>query len=220
MWLNRAIPQRRAVRRFHELSAQSELTLQGNPITTMGYRYQGRDDHHKPRIPWWARPVSMVMGEEAFGEVTGVQLLATPATDDDLRLLANVPTVERINLSRTEVTDAGLRHLRACPRLTFLSLENTAVTDDGAAQLAALQNLEGLSLSGTQITDAGLVQLAKLPNLKELWLRKTTITNEGYMSLRAALPECEIQADHPASPWSGGQGGGGFGGAMGSGITK
>jgi Leucine-rich repeat (LRR) protein len=211
-WLNSAIHQRNAVRRFYELTAQRPASLQGDHVTTMGYRYQGRDDYYEPIIPWWAQPLKMVLGEEAFGEITGVQLLGSPATDEDLRFLASMPELERINLSGTKITDAGLIHLQNCPRLTFVSLEDTAVTDQGLAQLLALQELEGLSLSGTKITDAGLDELAKLPNLSELWLRKTEITNQGYRKLQAALPQCEIQGDPPAVPWTGG-GGGGFGGA-------
>lgn len=196
-WLNRAIRQRTAVRKFYELTANRPPS-HGDELVTMGYRYQGRDQYYKPIIPRWLHPVRDLIGEEAFGEVTGVQLIDTPATNEDLRYLADVPTVERVWLSRTKVTDQGIRHLLACPRLTFLTLDSTEVTDEGVAQLTELTGLESLSLSGTKITDAGLPHLAKLTRLKELWLRNSAITNEGYLRLEAALPECHIQADVPA----------------------
>jgi hypothetical protein len=211
-WLNTAIHQRKSVRRFNELAAQRPVSMQGNHIMTMAYRYRGRDDYDRPVIPWWAQPLKMILGEEAFGEVAGVQLWGAPATDDDLRLLANLPELERLNLTDTQITDAGLVHLKLCPRLTFLSLEDTAVTDQGLSKLMALQDLEGLSLNGTKITDAGLDQLAGLPNLNQVWLRKTAITNAGYRKLQSAAPQIVIEADPPAGPWRGGAGGG-WGGA-------
>ena len=53
----------------------------------MGYRRRGKDEYYKPIISNWLGPVANMIGEEAFGEVTGVQLTNTPATDDDLRFL-------------------------------------------------------------------------------------------------------------------------------------
>lgn len=196
-WMNRAIRQRTAVRRFYELTA-TRASDHGDHATTMGYRYQGRDEYYKPIIPKWLHPLRDMIGEEAFGEVTGVQLLDTPATNDDLRCLADVPTVERVLLNRTKVTDDGIKFLLVCPRLRELQLDGLPITDQGVGQLVNLADLNTLSLSGTKITDEGLVHLEKLTKLKQLWLRSTAITDAGYRKLQAALPQCEIQADVPA----------------------
>jgi hypothetical protein len=176
----------------------------------IAYRAEGKDDHYLPEILWWQRPGAAILGDEAFGEITGVQLLDLPATDDDLRYLASLPTVERVNLTGTQVTDAGLKHLRVCPRLTFLSLEGTAITDAGVAELARHSNLAGLSLNGTQVTDEALASLAQMPSLKQLWLEETAITDRGYKRLATALPDCDISADVPSARQ--GRGSGGFGG--------
>ena len=197
LWLNRAVRQRIAVRHFTALYAGQTLDS-GEHLATMLYAHGGQV-HSRPILPKWQQPLARLLGEEAFGELIGVQILNTPATDDDLRYLADLPSVHSVWLSRTKVTDQGLAHLAACPKLTFLTLDETAVTDAGAAQLGQLTNLESLSLSGTQITDAGLPHLAKLTNLKHLWLRQTTITNTGYRQLQSALPNTEIQADLPAA---------------------
>lgn len=191
-WLNKAIRQRAAVRRFYELTASRQSDL-----TTMGYRHRGKDQYYKPILPNWLRPLRAVMGEEAFGEVTGVQLTSTLVTNDDLRFVKDVPSVERLWLGNTQVTDEGLRHLRDCPKLRFLVLDGLPITDQGLAELSHLQELESMSLNSTQITDAGLLHLEKFSKLKELWLRNTAITDEGYQRLQAALPECHIQADVP-----------------------
>jgi hypothetical protein len=198
MWLNRAIRQRTAVRRFYELTDARGESHSGDTPVTMTYRYQGKNEYYKPILPKWQHPLRDALGEEAFGEVTGVQLMDTAVTDDDLRHLAAVPTIEYVNLSRTKITDAGLVHLRVCPKLNMLQLDGMSITDAGLEELSRHQGLQSLSLSNTKISDAGLVHLAKLPKLKELWLRGTAITDAGYKQLQAALPECEIQADVPS----------------------
>lgn len=197
-WLNRAIRQRTAVRRFYELTDARDRTNSSDTPVTMTYRYKGKNEYYKPIIPKWQHPLRDALGEEAFGEVTGVQLMRTAVTDDELGLLAAVSTIEYVNLNSTQVTDAGLIHLRACPKLNMLQLDGVSVTDAGIAELTRHQNLTSLSLSGTKITDAGLEHLAKLPKLKELWLRNTAITDAGHKKLQAALPNCEIQADVPS----------------------
>jgi hypothetical protein len=196
-WLNRAIRQRTAVRRFYELTDARGET-QGESPVTMTYRYQGKNEYYKPIVPKWQHPLRDAIGEEAFGEVTGVQLMDTAVVDDDLRHLASVPTIEYINLRNTKITNAGLVHLRVCPKLKMLTFDGMPITDAGLAELSRHQDLESLSLSGTKITDAGLDHLAKLPKLKELWLRNTAITDAGYKQLQAALPNCQIQADVPS----------------------
>jgi hypothetical protein len=197
-WLNRAIRQRTAVRRFYELTASCTDYAHSDSPVTMTYRYQGKNEYYKPIVPKWQHPLRDALGEEAFGEVTGVQLMDTAVVDDDLRHLAAVPTIEYINLRNTKITDAGLVHLRVCPKLKMLTFDGMPITDAGLAELSRHQDLESLSLSGTKITDAGLAHLAKLPKLKELWLRDTAITDAGYQKLQSALPNCQIQADVPS----------------------
>jgi hypothetical protein len=197
-WMNRAIRQRTAVRRFYVLTAAR--TEPGyEDLVTMGYRYRGKDQYYKPIVPKWLHPWRDLVGEEAFGEVTGVQLIETAATDADLRLLRDVPTVERVLLSRTQVTDEGIGHLLECPKLRYLAFDGLPITDRGIARLTELTELDCLSLSGTKVTDGGLEHLARLPKLKELWLRNTAVTDAGFRRLQTALPGCRIQADVPAS---------------------
>ena len=196
-WINRAFQQRTAVRRFYELTA-NRPDSHGDSLVTMGYRHQGKDQYYKPIIPKSLHWLRDMIGEECFGEVTGVQILDTPATNDDLKHLAVLPNVERLWLARTKVTDEGMPLVTVCPKLKFIGLDELPITDAGIAHLVALQDLESLSLSGTKLTDAGLEHLARLPRLKELWLRNTAITDAGYQKLQAALPQCEIQADVPS----------------------
>jgi hypothetical protein len=126
---------------FYELTDARGET-QGESPVTMTYRYQGKNEYYKPIVPKWQHPLRDAIGEEAFGEVTGVQLMRTAVTDDDLRFLAAVPTIEYINLANTQVTDAGLVHLRACPKLNTLQFDGMPITDAGIAELTRHQNLD------------------------------------------------------------------------------
>ena len=188
-WLNKAFRQREAVRRFNQLTT--------NWGVAVGYR-NGDAVYSSPVTPAWLHPLRTALGEEAFGEVISVDLTLTMATDNDLRHLAAVPTVEQLSLSNTHVTDKGLRYLHACPKLKFLALNSALITDEGLEQLAALTELEALGLVGTKVTDEGLRHLMKLPKLRILSLQGTAVSDDGYRNLQAALPQCSICADVPA----------------------
>jgi hypothetical protein len=190
-WLNKAFRQRQAVRQFNRLT----INPWGKSVI------YGRTDGGSgtsPQIPAWLYPLSRVIGEEAFGDVIEVDLTVTRASDNDLKILADVPTVERLSLSHTQVTDKGLAHLRGCPRLKFLALNSVQITDDGLTHLASLTELEALGLIGTRVTDDGVRHLMRLEKLRFLSLQDTAISDDGYRKLQAALPQCSIVASVPA----------------------
>src|SRR5262245_43445319 len=132
-WLKGAVRQRNAVRRFNEGSAQ--------------IMYRGRAGDKvslEPIIPVWLRPLSHLLGEEAFGDVRTVFLFE--ATNDDLRYLADLRTVEIVAIDGPRITDDGIRHLQACPKLHSLSLYGTAITGEGFSVLRTLPKFEVLKL--------------------------------------------------------------------------
>jgi hypothetical protein len=53
--------------------------------------------------------------------------------------------------------------------------------------------LRKLSLAGTSVGDEGVPHLAELKNLEYLWLNGTRVSDSAYMTLKAALPECQIE---------------------------
>src|SRR5882762_7829782 len=65
------------------------------------------------------------------GQVVAIDLSNRAATDEDLRLLAAVPDLQKLTLWGPGITDAGLEQLAQLTNLTNLSLDNTAVTDAG-----------------------------------------------------------------------------------------
>lgn len=141
----------------------------------------------------------------------------TRVTDEELRRIARIPTVEQISLYAAEVTDDGLKWLAHLPRLTDLSLYGTQdisanglnelcdlqrlehfflaagdISDAGLRPISSLANLKYLDVSSTRITDVGLKHLAKAKNLTYLDIRKTGVSDEAVRQLKLVLPNCEV----------------------------
>ena len=130
------------------------------------------------------------------GEVT----LNEYATADDLRAVASMREVRRLDVSECRLGDAelaelgrmaGLEALDLPPTtsdaiaptlvrmrsLKELSLEATQVTGAGLAALP--RSLESLNLSSTSIDDAAVEHLRRLPGLKQLWLDETSVGDKS-----------------------------------------
>ena len=140
--------------------------------------------------------VRFACGEWKPGHVT----LNERATVDDLRAVASMPEVRRLDLVACRVGDSeldeldrmiGLESLALPPAtsdgiaptlvplrsLRHLSLQATRVTAAGLANLP--RGLRSLDLSGTSIGDAGVEHLRRLPGLKELWLDETSVGDKA-----------------------------------------
>lgn len=115
--------------------------------------------------------------------VTAVDLFLTRAADADLKELATLRHLGRLDLGATRVTDAGVKELAGLKTLADLTLGATKVTDAGVKDLAALDGLVRLNLSGTRLTDAGVRPLAALKNLTSLDLGGTAVTDVGLADL-------------------------------------
>ena len=107
-------------------------------------------------------------------------------------------TVTAVSLmSVTQVTDADLTHLEGLTGLERLWLQGTPVSDAGLAHLKGLSAIQDLDLSNTQVSDAGLKHLQSMSSLQRLGLINTHVSQEGIAELRAALPNCHIEASMP-----------------------
>lgn len=94
-----------------------------------------------------------------------LEICQTAITDEGLKELARLPRLQSLNLSSTKVTSRGLAHLRPLQSLLSLSIVNTCIDDSGVEEIGNLRNLRIVSLSRTQVHGSGLGHLAKLPNL-------------------------------------------------------
>lgn len=105
--------------------------------------------------------------------------------------------------SRDEFTDEHLKLLASLESVQDLDLGGTRITDEGLRSLRSLTNLQRLALEDTHITDTGLIHLRQLKHLGLLTLQGTPVTPAGIAELQAALPETlirgpgESEAIHP-----------------------
>lgn len=90
--------------------------------------------------------------------------------DGDLALLADLNSLDHLDLTGAPITDAGLEHLEHLNSLSFLVLSNTAVGDDGLRHLEKLPRLSYLILYGTRVTEEGVKRFQQAsPNAKVSW---------------------------------------------------
>jgi hypothetical protein len=99
----------------------------------------------------------------------------------------------------TQVTDADLTHLEVLTGLQLLWLSDTQVSDAGLEHLKGLNAIQELDLSNTRVSDVGLKYLKEMSSLQRLWLMNTLVSDQGVAELRAALPNCNIEADMPTA---------------------
>jgi hypothetical protein len=148
--------------------------------------------------------------------VVSVDLMLVPDVTPALRLVAQLPRVDRLNLldadldvtdveqlarletlrwldlSNTAITDEQLDFLASTPRLEFLLLWGTSITDQGLPHIARLSRLQKLDLSATKITSRGLAQLAELHELLELYVESPGIDEAQVKQLQDQLPNTLI----------------------------
>ena len=130
--------------------------------------------------------------------VVAVDLYARRVTGTDLRALAPLQNLARLDLTYTGITSAELKELAPFQQLTTLKLSGRTVTDDGLPELSGLRNLQILDLTRTGITDAGLKKLgAALEAHHTLHLSETAVKDTGLRDLRAAS-----EPSPPRSAWT------------------
>ncbi len=107
-------------------------------------------------------------------------------TDEELKLLATLKQIERLQLGwygNTKVTDAGLKELGALTNLTLLEFPCSNLTDEGLKALTPLTKLTALDLSNANITGSGLKHLAGIKNLTSLRLQNAKVNNAALKEL-------------------------------------
>jgi hypothetical protein len=121
-----------------------------------------------------------------------LQLTENPLDDAGLAHLVELPLRE-LMLDITPVGDAGMEFVADMETLEQLDVANTRITDKGVASIARLPELQVLWLAGTGVTDAGLAQLESLSRLKYVDLRGTGVSDQGVARLRAKLPDLQVE---------------------------
>jgi len=97
-----------------------------------------------------------------------INLWGDDVTDKGMSVLAQMKSLENLEISSRNITDAGIEELSQCPRLKSLSLQNTPITEAALLNLSKIKTLTALSFCRTQISGKGLSALKELPKLTDL----------------------------------------------------
>ena len=102
-------------------------------------------------------------------QLVTLKLTNLPINDNDIKIVADLKNIKKLNV------------------------ENTLITDNGLDYIKQLSQLEQLNLYGTNISDEGLMQLASLKNLSVLYLWKTKVTLNGIEQFKKINPKVAIE---------------------------
>lgn len=113
------------------------------------------------------------------------------ATDENLRLITQLPEVERVILYKGKVTADGLAALSALPKLRYLQMYATDVPAAAFAVLPKLTQLKSLSLGSYPVTDEILGYAGQIKGLKTFDHTTSAITPAGFLKFLNAVESLE-----------------------------
>jgi hypothetical protein len=119
----------------------------------------------------------------------------TGADDARLEALANLnwkKLKQVCLLNCPSVTDEGIRHLSRLSSLEGFQLEGTSITDESLEILASNVNLKGINIANCpKITREGLLRLADHEGLEELGFSVGSMTHEDVVQIVTKLKDME-----------------------------
>ena len=121
-----------------------------------------------------------------------LNLSSLSVTDEALKEISRVATLQELLLDDTPITDEGLTEISRLTALQILSLDYTRLSNAGMENIAQLTALRELSLSYTQITGAGLEKILAMPKMEKLWLKRTKVTDAEITAFKKARPDIVI----------------------------
>jgi uncharacterized membrane protein len=95
-------------------------------------------------------------------QLVTLKLTNLPINDNDIKIVADLKNIKKLNLENTLITDNGMDYIKQLSQLEQLNLYGTNISDDGIIQLADLKNLSVLYLWKTKVTLNGIEQFKKL----------------------------------------------------------
>src|SRR5215472_3764149 len=128
----------------------------------------------------WIEHVGGKVTRDSSGRVTAVNLRGSWINDAEMLHLAELPDLEKLDLSHTRITDEGLLHLKSAPKINDLNLYYSEwITDQGMAAIRGWKHLKRLNVRGTRISDATLEIVSHMSRLEALDIANTAVTDNG-----------------------------------------
>jgi hypothetical protein len=118
----------------------------------------------------------------ALTRLTNLNALGAPLTDEHLRTVGQLDSLEALLLQETNVTDAGMPHLVGLDNLINLDLYGTGVSDKGLESVGQLHSLKNLNIGNTPVT-GDLSELARLQSLEWLLIPDMKLSDDVVKTL-------------------------------------
>lgn len=134
-----------------------------------------------------------------------LRLRLSPIHDEGLRMLSQMESLWYLNLPHAQCTAEGVAALAGAPRLRQLRLGSPNLGNEVAREIATITSLRGIHLIGIAVTDEGLKTLAAMPHLESLYLDDSAVTEAGWEWLFREYPHLHVhinQAHHDRDPKS------------------
>ncbi len=125
---------------------------------------------------------------KSLTSLESVSLYATNVGDDSVRILAGLPKLNTIQLNETKVTDAGVAQLSQLPNLRYLAV-GPLISDEGVKALSMNKELLSLTLRSPTITDRGFALLEGHPALDQLFIGHLSQVTPDALSVLRTLPK-------------------------------
>ncbi|HKG08605.1 MAG TPA: c-type cytochrome domain-containing protein [Pedobacter sp.] len=94
-------------------------------------------------------------------QIVSINLSGMPLKDDDLKLIAELRNLRKLNINFTTIKGPGLKHLKNLEYLRHVSLSSTAVTLKDVNEFVKSGNLRQITLWNTGLNAADLQKLQK-----------------------------------------------------------
>jgi hypothetical protein len=131
-------------------------------------------------------------------------------TDAGMKTIAQIKTLEALNLSGVSVTPGGIANLKGL-KLSAFTMRRDQINDEILRELrksdllhklnwangrngrpTGMNDIRFLNLHGSNLTDAGLRELEEMTLLERVFLSQTKVTDEGVAKLKKALPNVKV----------------------------
>lgn len=134
------------------------------------------------------------IARDSAGNIVAVDLADSWANDADIRWLADIPTLERIDLSRTRITGKALEPLRGLPSVRELRLQFAEfITATDMGHLADWRNLTTLDLRGTRADSSVFERLRAHTAMEFLDVSSCEVDDQGFEELAALTKLVELR---------------------------
>jgi RNA polymerase sigma factor (sigma-70 family) len=140
---------------------------------------------------------------ERISRLESLEYLALPGcsavTDEGMRYVGRLRSLQHLDLSGTSVTDRGMRFLRELTQLQSFTFAHTeTISDAGIESLAHCARLVHVDLMGTQTGDGAIRALAALPQVREF--HAGNLTGDDGLELLSRFPALLAPAGKLAPP--------------------